>query len=226
MSGKRTSYKNKYLEATEKLVAVEEKLVSTEEKLIAREKETDRLKKETSSLRREVEELEKQAQASDKEAEEYLDHLKRLKAEFENYKKRMVKERQQIINWTVEDLIKEFLPVLDDLERAIDSANTSQDFSSLVEGVKMVYDHFKRLLKDKGIQQIPAEGQEFNPHLHEAIQGCESEEHPDNVVVEEMRKGYIFKGRVLRPSMVKVNKRKLASGDNRKGEEKGIPDKD
>jgi len=214
MSNKRVSYKDRYLEATEKLVAAEEKLVSMEEKLLAKEKENENLKNEISSLKKEIGELKRQVQASDKEAEEYLDHLKRLKAEFENYKKRMVRERQQIINWTVEDLIKEFLPILDDLERALDSTKRSKDFSSLVEGVQMVYDHFRKLLKDKGVEQIPAEGQEFDPHFHEAIQGCESDKYPDNVVIEEMRKGYTFKGKVLRPSMVKVNKRKKASSED------------
>ncbi|MBE0479124.1 nucleotide exchange factor GrpE [Candidatus Aerophobetes bacterium] len=196
MSDKRAGYKIKYLEA--------------EEKLAIKDKEMETLKQEISSLQKEKEELNKQIEVSDKEAEDYLDHLRRLKAEFENYKKRMVKERQQIINWTVEDLIKEFFPVLDDMERAIDSAKASQDFSSLVRGVEMVYEHFKELLKNKGVEEIPAQGEEFNPHLHEAIQRCEWEEYPDNMVVEEMRKGYKFKDRVLRPSMVKVNK-KLSS---------------
>jgi len=182
---KRISYKSKYLEA---------------------QKEMERLNQEISSLKEKVEGLEKQLSASDREAEEYLDHLRRLKAEFENYKKRMIKERGQLINWAVEDLIKEFLPVLDDLERAIDSAKSSQDFSSLLQGIQMIYNYFKGLLEKKGLQEIPAEGKEFNPHVHEAIMRIESDEHPDNIVVEEMRKGYKFKDRVLRPSMVKVNK--------------------
>jgi molecular chaperone GrpE len=166
------------------------------------------VQKEVEKLKEKVEELEKQLSASDREAEEYLDHLRRLKAEFENYKKRMVKERGQLINWAVEDLIKEFLPVLDDLERAINVAKSSQNFSSLLEGIQMVYNHFKNLLEKKGLQEIPAQGEEFDPNVHEAIMRIESDEHPDNIVVEEMRKGYMFKDRVLRPSMVKVNKRR------------------
>lgn len=187
---KRISYKTKYLEA---------------------QKEVEKLKGEVSSLKEKIEKLEKQLDTSDKEAEEYLDHLRRLKAEFENYKKRMVKERGQLINWAIEDLIKEFLPVLDDLERAVDSGRSSKNFSSLFEGIQMVYNHFKDILKKKGLQEIPAQGEEFNPHVHEAIMTCESDEHPDNVVVEEMRKGYKFKDRVLRPSMVKVNRKKFSS---------------
>ena len=198
--GKRVSYKNKYLEAQKELSLKEEMI--------------KKLKEELSSLKNKFEEVKREAEASDKEAEEYLDHLKRLKAEFENYKKRMVKERQQIVNWAIEDLIKEFLPVLDDLERAIDSAKVSQDFSSLLEGIKMVYDHFRQILRKKGIEEISAEGEEFDPHLHEAIMRIESDEHPDNIVVEEMRKGYKFKDKVLRPAMVKVNKRKKTSPDS------------
>jgi len=187
---RRISYKSKYLEA---------------------QKEIENLKKEINTLRKRIGELEKQLNNSDKEAEEYLDHLKRLKAEFENYKKRMVKERGQLISWAVEDLIKELLPVLDDLERAIDAARSSQNFSSLLEGIQMVYDHFRGLLKKRGVEEIPAKGEEFDPNVHEAIMRIESDEHPDNIVVEEMRKGYRFKDRVLRPSMVKVNKKKPSS---------------
>jgi len=208
---KRISYKNKYLEA--------------EEKLAEREKEVRELKQELSRLREKIRDLEKQVEASDREAEEYLDHLKRLKAEFENYKKRMVKERQQIVTWAIEDLIKEFLPVLDDLERAIDSASISQDFSSLIQGIKMVYDHFKQLLKKKGLEEISSQGEEFDPNLHEAIMRIESDEHPDNVVVEEMRKGYKFKDRVLRPAMVKVNRRKKPASDSSNFQEKKDPER-
>lgn len=208
---KRISYKNKYLEA--------------EEKLAEREKEVRELKQELSRLREKIRDLEKQVETSDREAEEYLDHLKRLKAEFENYKKRMVKERQQIVTWAIEDLIKEFLPVLDDLERAIDSASISQDFSSLIQGIKMVYDHFKQLLKKKGLEEISSQGEEFDPNLHEAIMRIESDEHPDNVVVEEMRKGYKFKDRVLRPAMVKVNRRKKPASDSSNFQEKKDPER-
>ncbi|HDN84275.1 nucleotide exchange factor GrpE [Candidatus Aerophobetes bacterium] len=205
---RRVSYKSKYLEAQKELTAKSE--------------EVEKLKKEVSSLKEKIKQLEKQIESSDKEAEEYLDHLKRLKAEFENYKKRMVRERQQLINWAVEDIIKEFLPVLDDLERAIESTEVSSDFSSLAQGIKMVHQQFKGILQKKGLQEIPAKGQEFNPHLHEAIMRIESNDHPDNVVVEEMRKGYKFKDKVLRPAMVKVNRRKDAlSADNHQENQMG-----
>lgn len=190
---KRISYKAKYLEA--------------EKMLNEKNEEIEKLKKEIVSIKNEKQQLEKQAEQSDKEAEEYLDHLKRLKAEFENYKKRMIRERQQIVNWAVEDLIRDFLPVLDDLERAIKCSETSKDFDGLFEGIKMVHQHFKKLLKEKGLEEIPAEGKEFDPHIHEALMQVESDKHPDNVVVEELRKGYRFKDKVLRPALVKVNKR-------------------
>ncbi len=208
-TSKRVSYKSMYLE--------------TKKELDAKTEEIEKLREKISSLENKVKELEKQLEASDKEAEEYLDHLRRLKAEFENYKKRMIKERQQIVNWAVEDLIKEFLPVLDDMERAIESSKISKNFSSLVQGIEMVYNHFKNLLKKKGLEEIAAEGEEFNPEIHEAIQRIESDKHPDNVVVEEMRKGYKMKGKVLRPALVKVNKRKSSSiqEDRQKEETEG-----
>lgn len=209
MSG-RVSYKSKYLETKEKLEAKDEELK-------VKNKEIEDLKGKATSLESKVKELEEQLSTSDKEAEEYLDHLRRMKADFENYKKRMLKERQKIVNWAIEDLIKEFLPVVDDMERALDSSRESEQISSLLEGVEMVYNQFKELLKKKGVEQIPAEGEEFNPEVHEAIQRIESNEHPDNIIVEEMRKGYRIEDKVLRPSLVKVNKRQPSS---REGEQK------
>ncbi len=204
---KRISYKSKYLKS--------------EKKLAVKDKELEKLRQEFSSLEGSMEELKKQTDTADKEVEQYLDHLKRLKAEFENYKKRMAKERQQLLCWAAEDLIKELLPILDDLERAISAANSSQDFSSLIQGIQMVYNYFKQLLKKKGLEEIFAEGEDFDPHIHEAILRIESGEYPDNIVVQEMRKGYKFKNRVLRPTMVKVNKRGLTSQANSQDQNEG-----
>lgn len=204
---KRISYKNKYLKS--------------EKKLTVKDKELEKLRQEFSSLKVSMEELKKQADTADKEVGQYLNYLKRLKAEFENYKKRMIKERQQLLGWAVEDLIKELLPILDDLERAINAANSSQDFSSLVQGIQMVYNHFKQLLKKKGLEEIFAEGEDFDPRIHEAILRIESGKYPDNIVVQEVRKGYKFKDRVLRPAMVKVNKRGPTSQVNSQDQDEG-----
>lgn len=190
---KRISYKGEYLKVKEELESSEKKLESTQQEL--------------SSVREKIGYLEKDLASADKEAEEYLDYLKRLKAEFENYKKRSLKEREKMAKLAVEDLIKELLPVMDDLERALNSAKQSKDLSVLMEGVRMTLGQLKNVLKKQGLEEIKAEGEEFDPYIHEAVMQVELNKYPDNLVVEEMRKGYKLNDRILRPSMVKVNKR-------------------
>ena len=199
---KRISYKNKYVQAMHELEKKDKKLQEKEEEIASLNSKLRHLKEEVKSI--------------DLEANKYLDHLKRLKAEYENYKKRAIKERQQIVLWSVEDFVKELLPVLDNLERAIDSTRSSQDFSSLAEGIQLVESQFKSVLKKQGLKEIKAKGMQFDPYLHEAIMRVESEDYPDNLVVEELQKGYKFKDKVLRPSLVKVNKR----DDSNKSEKK------
>ena len=199
---KRISYKNKYVQAMHELEKKDKKLQEKEEEIASLNSKLRHLKEEVKSI--------------DLEANKYLDHLKRLKAEYENYKKRAIKERQQIVLWSIEDFVKELLPVLDNLERAIDSTRSTQDFSSLVEGIQLVESQFKSVLKKQGLKEIKAKGMQFDPYLHEAIMRIESEDYPDNLVVEELQKGYKFKDKVLRPSMVKVNKR----DDSNKSEKK------
>jgi len=190
---KRVSYKSEYLK--------------TKEELESKKKELESVQKKLSSAEEKIKYLEKDLASADKEAEEYLDYLKRLKAEFENYKKRMAKERESMRKLAVEDLIKQLLPVMDNLERAIISAGQSKDICALVEGVKMTLEELRGVLKRQGLQEIKAEGEEFNPYLHEAVMQVELDKFPDNLVVEEMRKGYKLNDKVLRPAMVKVNKK-------------------
>jgi len=190
---KRINYKRKYLKLKEEFES--------------REKELESFQKRLSSAEKKIGYLEKDLASADKEAEEYLDYLKRLKAEFENYKKRSLKEREKMAKLAIEDLIKELLPVMDDLERALNSTKQSKDLSVLMEGVGMTLGQLKNVLKKQGLEEIKAEGEEFNPYLHEAVMQVSFSKYPDNLVVEEMRKGYKLNDRILRPSMVKVNKR-------------------
>ncbi len=199
---KRINYRNKYIQAVHKLERESKKLQE-------REKEVVSLNDELKQRKEEIEFL-------DLKANSHLDHSKRLKAEYENYKKRAVKERQQMVLWAVEDFVKELLPVLDNFERAINSSRSSQDFSSLLEGIQLVSNQFKSVLERQGLREIEAEGRQFDPYLHEAIMQIESNDYPDNSVVEELQRGYKLKDKILRPSMVKVNKR----GDFDKSEKK------
>ena len=176
-------------------------------KLTTKEKRLKEAKKEISSLRSQLKAVKGELRSTDKEAGEYLDYLKRLKAEFENYKRRSKKEKERIVSLSNEDLIKQFLPVLDDLERAVDSSQQSKNLASLVEGMRMILEKLRGVLQRQGLQEIKAKGEPFNSHFHEALMSVDLAEYPDNLVVEEMRKGYKLNDRILRPAMVKVNKR-------------------
>jgi molecular chaperone GrpE len=190
---RRTSYKKKYLDFRDKFRGKEKQLL--------------KIQKELSSLRKKFEEQQKELESIDKEADQYLDYLKRLKAEFDNYKKRNLKEQGRKITLFSEDLIKQFLPIVDDLERALETVRGKEDITNFVQGVEIIFNQLKSTLEKQGLEQIRAKGEPFDPYLHEAIMKVELDEYPDNIIVEEMRKGYKLKDRVLRPTMVKVNKR-------------------
>jgi len=195
-------------------VDYQKKCLELKAKFTTKEKKLKDAKKEISSLRSQVKAVKEELKSTDKETGEYLDYLKRLKAEFENYKRRSQKEREGIVSWSNEDLIKQFLPVLDDLERAVDSSQQSNNnLASLMEGMRMILDQLKAILQKQGLQEIKAKGEEFDPHFHEALMSVDLAEYPDNSVVEEMRKGYKLNNKILRPAMVKVNKR---SQENKK----------
>ena len=166
-----------------------------------------KIQKELSSLRKEFKKQQKELESIDKEADQYLDYLKRLKAEFDNYKKRNLKEQGRKITLFSEDLIKQFLPIVDDLERALETVRGKEEITNFVQGVEIIFNQLKNTLEKQGLEQIRAKGEPFDPYLHEAIIKVELDEYPDNMIVEEMRKGYKLKDRVLRPTMVKVNKR-------------------
>src|SRR3989304_2664171 len=150
--------------------------------------------------------LKKELEAKEAQAKEYLDHLKRLKAEFENYKKRLVKEQNQFLEFASEKLIIKLLPVLDNLERALDAGTKNPNSDGLVEGLKLVYNQLKDVLKKEGLEALTPHGQEFDPQEHEAGLQVKTEKHKDDTVVEFLQHGYALKGKVLRPAMVKVAK--------------------
>jgi len=145
-------------------------------------------------------------QSKDQEIKALSDRLLRLQAEFENFRKRTAKERGEVIKFANEGLLGEIIPVVDSLERAIQSANENVDIENLLEGLRLVRRLLNLLLERAGVKEIHAQGETFNPELHEAISVVESGDHPDNTIVEEVQKGYLLNGRVLRPSIVRVSK--------------------
>ena len=140
------------------------------------------------------------------EVEALNDRLLRLHAEFENYKKRMARERSEFVKFANEALILEFLPVLDSLERALATAMSAAEAQAVAEGLEIILRLFQTTLEKVGVKAIEALEREFDPNLHQAVAQVESPDGRDNIVMEEVRKGYLLEGRLLRPSMVKVSK--------------------
>jgi molecular chaperone GrpE len=154
----------------------------------------------------EAAELRQQLEKKEAEARENYDRFLRQAAELENFKKRMAREKEETIRYANEGLIKDLLPVLDNLERAIGHAKGGGNGKPLVEGVEMVIRGFLDVLGKHGVTQISALGEPFDPERHEAIAQVESQENKPNTVVEEHHKGYYLLDRLLRPALVSVAK--------------------
>ena len=137
-----------------------------------------------------------------KELSDITDRYKRLMAEYDNFKKRTVKEKEDIYTGSVKDTVAELLPVIDNLGRALDSFADKE--SEYFKGVEMVLKQTEEIFKKLGVSEIKAVGEQFNPELHNAIMHVDDESIDDNTVVEEFMKGYTYKDKVIRHSMVKV----------------------
>ena len=150
--------------------------------------------------------LREQLEAKIQEAKNNYDRYVRQVAEAENFKKRNARERDDAIRFANEALLRDLLPIIDNLERAIAHAAGSSNGSSLVEGVEMVLKAFLDVLNKFGVCQISAAGQPFDPAKHEAMAQVATDEHEPNIVIDELHKGYMFRDRLLRPTLVSVAK--------------------
>ena len=178
---------------------LEEKLEadSVAEEEPAKEEET----KELSPL----EQLEEQVRLKDEEILKQKDTFLREKAELDNFKKRLTKEKEDFAQFANERLLKELLQIEDNLERAMEAPNATLE--SLKEGVEMIQKQFKDFLKNQKVEVIEAFGKPFDPNLHEVLNQQESEEHEENTVIEEYSKGFTLNGRILRPAKVVISKK-------------------
>jgi molecular chaperone GrpE len=174
---------------------------------------------ETSDVLAQMEQMHEQLKAKEAEAKENYDRFVRQVAELENFKKRTNREREDAIRFANEYLIKDLLPVIDNLERAVSHAKDGGNGKLLRDGVEMVLKGLLDILGKYGVVPISAVGHAFDPGRHEAMTQIESDEHPPNAVVEEYHKGYLFHDRLLRPALVSVAKAPLkADGKNSKTE--------
>lgn len=135
------------------------------------------------------------------ERDALLDRLARLQAEFDNARKRAAREQQEFREFAAAEVIKNILPVLDSLERALKASAEGDDLRS---GVELIHRQFLDALQKLGVQPIPTEGKEFDPRVHEAIEMVQTQEVEDHHVLDEVQRGYKYKDRLLRPAMVRV----------------------
>ena len=140
----------------------------------------------------------------DKKIEELTDRYQRLMAEFENARKRMTKESVQKYDMGAKDVLEKLLPVVDNFERGLAAVSEEEKESPFVQGVEAIYKQLMTTLESIGVAPMNAEGKEFNPDFHNAVMHVEDEAFEENVVAEELQKGYMYKETVLRHSMVKV----------------------
>jgi molecular chaperone GrpE len=154
----------------------------------------------------ELEELKEALAARQKEAKENYERYLRAVAELDNYKKRAARDKADIIKYGKEDLIKDILPFLDSLDRALEHAE-SNDAQAFKSGIALIQDQLLCCLKKHGVERIESAGADFNPNFHEALMQLDSADHEHNQIVSEMEKGYLLNGRLIRPSRVCVCKK-------------------
>ncbi len=158
---------------------------------------------EAGSLQRELEQAREELEKARATAEERMDHLLRLRAEFENYRKRVLKEQTALLERAAEALVDRLLPVLDNFRLAVLAAEATRDYEKMLKGVELVYASFLDVLSREGLEVIDEVGVPFDPAVHDAVVQVEGEKE-EPVVVSVLRPGYRFKGRLLRAAMVKV----------------------
>ena len=168
-----------------------------------------------------VDHLEQLLDCERKRAEDYLTRLKYLQADLENFKKRFDREAEQIKNYCTERLVIQLLDVVDELELAVKNGEISTTPESLLEGVEMTLKKLRKVLEQEGVTPIEnPEGKVFDPSRHNAIAAVEQDDVADSTVIEEIRKGYMMRDKVIRPSIVKVAVKSSKNNQSNQTEEK------
>jgi molecular chaperone GrpE len=144
--------------------------------------------------------LAEELEATRLERDQYLDALRRLKAEFENSRKRQERERARILSMASERLVQELLPVLDNLDRALEAGG------DIREGVQATREQLEEVLAEEGLLPVASDGQPFDPNVHDAVMGQPSEEHEDGTIIQTFQRGYLLNGKPIRPAKVVVAK--------------------
>ena len=169
------------------------------------EKEASEEKKEDSECKKESKKVfKKKKDKKDEKIEELNDKLIRTIAEFDNFRKRTEKEKSQMFEIGAKDIIEKILPIIDNFERGLGSVPENEKDSLFVQGIEQIYKQFMTALESAGVTPIEAVGKEFDPNFHNAVMHGEDENYGENIVSEELQKGYMYRETVVRYSMVKV----------------------
>ncbi len=163
-------------------------------------------------LEQRIKQLEEQLGAEQNKSQDYLTKLKYLQADFENYRRRTEKQVQDAVTRSNESLVSSLIGVIDDFEVALSAGENTENKEALLEGIKMVHKKLDCLLATEGLERIECLGQQFDPIKHEVLAQIPTNDHESGTVIEEARKGFVFKGKVLRPSVVTI------ACENSKGE--------
>ncbi len=159
---------------------------------------------EESSEKSKLKELKEKLKEKTKQCDEYMNLLQRKTAEFDNFRKRTIKEKECIYSDAVCEVVQAFLPVVDNFERAIQSLAKDDEVKNLKAGIELVFKQLKDAIKNLGVEEIVCANEKFNPDLHNAVMHVKDEQSGENTVLEEFQKGYVLKDKVIRHSMVKV----------------------
>jgi molecular chaperone GrpE len=182
------------------------KVKKQEEEERDEEKELEEVHVEVTSA--ELGRLKKELEEKTKLADEYLSRLKYLQADFENYKKMAARERRMYEMCATEELIKNLLPIIDNLETALASARQDDEIASFVKGFELIYNDLMAVLEKEGLKPIKAVGEKFDPYKHEVTMTSIDEDLPEDTVLEELQKGYMLGSKVIRTAKVEVSRKK------------------
>ena len=171
--------------------------------------ESEEPKNKVGQLQKELRDAKLQKAESEKKAAEYLDRLKRMQADMENIQKITKRQLETVTSQASERLLLKLLPSLDALRQAVKIANSNDSLprDEIAMGLKMLQEQLSQVLETEGLEEIPAEGEPLDPDLHEVVSYVETDEKPENTVLEEVRRGYKLNGKVIRPSLVVVSKK-------------------
>lgn len=150
----------------------------------------------------EAQEAADELEAVKKQLSEGVERMKRLQADFENFRRRTRQEKEELSNMVVQDFIKDLLPMLDNFDRAM--AAEATDGAKFQQGVEMIYNQLAEILKNKGLEKIDTTDAKFDPNFHQAVMRVENPDLEDESIAMELQKGYMVKGKVIRPAMVQV----------------------